>query len=147
MEIFSALLALCAGNSPVTGEFLAQKPVTRGFDVFFHLYLNKRLNKQSWGWWFETPSRRPLWRHCNEYSCKHFGLHELNVKTIRFCRYSISDKAIVMKLCTLHGKLGEFINLQRYDNQEWNTAIQILQTSSIIMNVLRSRDGIYASAN
>ena len=27
--------------------------------------LNKRLSKQSWGWWFETPSR-PLWRHCNE---------------------------------------------------------------------------------
>ena len=26
--------------------------------------LNKRLSKQSWGWWFETPSR-PLWRHCN----------------------------------------------------------------------------------
>ena len=25
--------------------------------------LNKRLNKQSWGWWFETPSRA-LWRHC-----------------------------------------------------------------------------------
>ena len=27
--------------------------------------LNKRLNKQYWGWWFETPSRS-LWRHCNE---------------------------------------------------------------------------------
>ena len=34
--------------------------MTRGFDVFFDL--NKRLSKQSWGWWFETPSR-PLWRH------------------------------------------------------------------------------------
>ena len=31
---------------------------------FFHLHLNKRLSKQSWGWWFETPSR-PLWRHRN----------------------------------------------------------------------------------
>ena len=35
MEIFSALLALCAGNSPVTGEFPAQKSVTRSFDGFF----------------------------------------------------------------------------------------------------------------
>ena len=60
----SALLALCAGNSPVTGEFPAQRPVTRGFDVFFDLGMNKRLSKQSWGWWFETPSH-PLWRHCN----------------------------------------------------------------------------------
>ena len=60
----SALLALCAGNSLVTGEFPSQRPVTRSFDGFFDLRLNKRLSKQSWGWWFETPSR-PLWRHCN----------------------------------------------------------------------------------
>ena len=44
MEAFSALLALCAGNSPVTGEFPAQRPVTRSFDVFFDLWLNKRLS-------------------------------------------------------------------------------------------------------
>ena len=43
METFSALLAICAGNSPVPGEFLTQRPVTRGFDVFFDLRLNKRL--------------------------------------------------------------------------------------------------------
>ena len=40
MKIFSALLAICAGNSPVTGEFPAQRPVARGFDVFFDLCLN-----------------------------------------------------------------------------------------------------------
>ena len=43
METFSALLAICAGNSPVTGELPAQRPVTRSFDVFFDLRLNKRL--------------------------------------------------------------------------------------------------------
>ena len=64
MEIFSALLPICAGNSLVPGEFPAQRPVTRGFDVFFDLRLNNRLSKQSWGLWFETLSR-PLWRHCN----------------------------------------------------------------------------------
>ena len=46
------------------GEFPAQRPVTRSFEVFFDLRLNKRLGKQSWGWWFEMPSF-PLWRHCN----------------------------------------------------------------------------------
>ena len=56
--------SLC-GNSPVTSEFHAQRPETRSFDVFFDLRLNKRLSKQSRGWWFETPSRS-LWRHCNE---------------------------------------------------------------------------------
>ena len=63
MEIITALLALCAGNSPVTGEFPSQRPVTRSFDVFFDLRLSKRLSKQLWGWWFETPSCS-LWRHC-----------------------------------------------------------------------------------
>ena len=65
METFSALLALCAGNAPVTGWFPSQRPVTRNFDVFFDLRLNEWLSKQSWGWWFETPSGS-LWRHCNE---------------------------------------------------------------------------------
>ena len=45
METFSALLALCAGNSPVTGEFLTQRPVTRGFDVLFDLRMNQQLSK------------------------------------------------------------------------------------------------------
>ena len=34
MEIFSALLALCAVISPVTGEYPSQRPVARSFDVF-----------------------------------------------------------------------------------------------------------------
>ena len=45
-------------------EAKAQKPMTRSFDVFFDLCLNKRLSKQSRRRWFETPSRS-LWRHCN----------------------------------------------------------------------------------
>ena len=40
METFSALLAICAGNSPASGEFPAQRPMTRSFDVFFDLCLN-----------------------------------------------------------------------------------------------------------
>ena len=60
METFSALLAICARNSP----FPAQRPVTQSFDVFFVLRLNKRLSKQSCGRRFETLSR-PLWRHRN----------------------------------------------------------------------------------
>ena len=71
METLSALLAICAGNSPVPGEFPAQRPVTRGFDVFFDLRPDKRLSKQSRGWWFETPSHS-LWRHRNGRRC--FGL-------------------------------------------------------------------------
>ena len=64
METFSALLAICAENSPVPGEFSTQRPVTRSFDVYFDLRPNKGLSKQLWGWWFETQSC-PLWRHRN----------------------------------------------------------------------------------
>ena len=62
METFSALLVLCEGNLPVTGEFPSQRPVTRSFEVFFDLRLNTRLSKQSRRRWFEMPSRS-LWRH------------------------------------------------------------------------------------
>ena len=68
METFSALLAFCAGNSPVTVEFHTQRPVTRSSDVVFDLRLNKQLSQQSWSWWFETPSH-PLCRHCNVTKC------------------------------------------------------------------------------
>ena len=47
------------------GEFTGPRSATRSFGVFFDLRLNKRLSKQSWGWWSETPSR-PSWRHCYE---------------------------------------------------------------------------------
>ena len=64
MESFPALLALCAGDSPVTGEFPSQMLLRRSFGIFFHLRPNKRLSKQSRRRWFETPSWS-LWRHCN----------------------------------------------------------------------------------
>ena len=67
METFSAWLAICAGNSPVPGEFPTQRPVTRSFDVFFDLRPNKqRLSTQSWGWLLKTLSH-PLWRHRNDF--------------------------------------------------------------------------------
>ena len=56
IEKKSALLVLCAENSPVTGEFPTQRPLTRSFDVFFDLRLNKRLSKHSRDRWYETPS-------------------------------------------------------------------------------------------
>ena len=48
METFSTLLAICAGNSLVTGEFPAQRPVTRSFDVFFDL-INSWINNHEAG--------------------------------------------------------------------------------------------------
>ena len=65
METFSALLALCDGNPPVTGEVLSKRLVTRSIDVLMSdPRLNKRLSKQSRRRWFEMTSRS-LWSHCN----------------------------------------------------------------------------------
>ena len=66
---------LHAGNSPGTSEFPAQMASNAEnasiwwghhvCNIIRHdMRLNKRLSKQSWGWWFKTLSR-PLWRHCN----------------------------------------------------------------------------------
>ena len=106
METFSALLAICARNSPVPGEFPAQRPVTRSFDFFFDLRLNKRLSKQSRGWWFETlPS--PLWRHSNVAIYDNnasnvfwtFGLGWLsNIPSI----FNDSNCPLLIVLCMLH---------------------------------------------
>ena len=65
MEAFSASLAICEGNPPVTGGSPSQRPVTGSFDLFFDLRLNKRLSKQSRRRWLETLSGS-LWRHCNK---------------------------------------------------------------------------------
>ena len=66
METFSALLALCAVNSPVTGEFPSQRPVMCYFVLVFSLIWawTKGLSKQSRRQWFQTPPRSS-WRHCN----------------------------------------------------------------------------------
>ena len=62
-NIFRITGPLCGEfNGP--GEFPAQRPVMRSFDVFFDLRPNKRLSKQPWGWWFETPLWS-LWRQRN----------------------------------------------------------------------------------
>ena len=53
----------------VAGEFPSHRPVTQSFEIFCDPRLNKRLSKQSWGLWFETPSI-PSWRHCNDCALK-----------------------------------------------------------------------------
>ena len=87
-------------TGPLCGEFTGHrwipltKPVTRSFDVFFDLRLNKPLSKQSWSWWFKTPSRS-LWRQCNGPGCLH-------LQTIR--NYGI-DYQEWMSPCLLTGTI------------------------------------------
>ena len=81
--------AICAGNSPVPGEFPTQRPVMRSFDAYFDLRPNKRLSKQSSGWWFKTPSCQ-FWRHRSGPEaprtsyCYHLEILEFLLKMISF---------------------------------------------------------------
>ena len=50
IKTFSALLAICAGNSPVTGEFTSERPVTGCFDVFLiYVWTNGWANNRNTG--------------------------------------------------------------------------------------------------
>ena len=81
------------------------KSVTRSFDVFFNLRLNKRLSKQPWGWWFETPSWS-LWRQCNAVSrCN-----------LPFCPSQNTDVNFPLFL-TLLIKILHFHNIHYFSNK------------------------------
>ena len=90
----SALLAF-VGKSPVTGEFPSQRLVTRSFDVFVDLRLNKRLDKQSKCRWFQSPSRS-IWCHCNNEYANSITQCQLN-------RPSIKDNTV----CGLWGSVWQ----------------------------------------
>ena len=76
----------------------SQRPALPSFDVYFDLSLDKRLSKQSWGWWFETPPRL-LWRQYNDVMIYHCYLGSL-------CLYSDSMidvlPAFVVFCCWYH---------------------------------------------
>ena len=103
METFSALLALCAGNSPVTGEFPTQRPVARSFYVFFDLRVDKRLSKQSRGWWFGRPPSS-LWRHCNVYP-KFYGIVSICSCTESWS-FAFFDLYGLVHGCLFHPSIG-----------------------------------------
>ena len=68
MEIFSALLAICAGKSPVTVEFPSQRAIDA--ELWYFLWSAHRIN----GWVNSREAgdlrrHRSLWRHCN--GCHH----------------------------------------------------------------------------
>ena len=81
-NIFRVTGPLC-GEFTGPGDFPAQRPVTRSLDVFFDLRPNKRLSKQPWGWWFETPSWS-LWRQRNV-DIHHGETHRWNTFSWQAC--------------------------------------------------------------
>ena len=99
-NIFRVTGPLC-GEFTGPGEFPTQMPVTRSFDVYFDLRLNKRLCKQSRGWWFET-LLCPLWRHSNGMQGLGIFVYCINkLLKLNSCRIwpTQSSKYYVFKMC------------------------------------------------
>ena len=88
METFSALLALCAANSPVTGEFPSPRTVTRSLDIFFGLRLNKRLSNGETG---------DLRRHR-----AHYVLWHINARNACYCTESTCSLAAILTIGAWH---------------------------------------------
>ena len=129
METFSALLAIWAGNTSVPGEYPAQRPVTRSFDVCFDLRLNKTLRKQSWGWWFETPSL-PLWRHYNTFhKCVYIAYIPIHTQTNLVIHTWLTTDDIGKKCqvssCGQSTPRIEWFWIRGFENQRvlWNTRL------------------------
>ena len=89
-DLFRNMMTSSNGNifrvtGHLCGELTGHRWIPRtkasdaGLYVFFDLHPNKRLSKQPWGWWFETPSR-PLWRHCNDYSFSGFYRNLISIQ-------------------------------------------------------------------
>ena len=98
-NIFRVTGPLC-GEFTGPGEFPAQRPVTWSFDVFFDLRPDKRLSKQPWGWWFETPSWS-LWSQCNVFA---FFYYYSILKHYRVLRFTFrGDEDITMSHSQYHG--------------------------------------------
>ena len=94
------------------GEFTGHRWIPRtkasdaNFDVFFELRLNKQLSKQSWGWWFETPSCS-LWHQCNDYETTwQHAVYLVNDVTIYFCDFDI--------YCLALKRFSQMYQLRRY---------------------------------
>ena len=142
METFFALLALCEGYSPVTDKFTSQRPVRRSFDVFFDLRLNKRLSKQSWGWWFETPSRS-LWRHCNG-NIRSFQRDVIIHQYLLQWRFSLA--AIEMKSCANNHITYSYVNLMTYPCPNCHTVFHLKlpdSTETKLMFAIQSPGSMY----
>ena len=132
-----------AGNSPVTGEFPLHRPVTRSFDVFFDLRLNKRLSKQSRRRWVETPSRS-LWRHCNVVPNSdpmiRAAMGSFGVQRVTLVQFWIGET----------GQIGGFRALWKEWPQIWNTALPwlpFLEIKYILHSVAVKVCGVRSSRN
>ena len=121
METLSALLAICAGNSPVPGEFPSQRPVTRSFDVFFIcVCINGRVNNREAG-----DLRRyrihygQLWHHHNVMTQLNWTIisFEAQKSMLQSNQYNTWKQTI--KVISLGSEVTTDFGMTRYEYISW----------------------------
>ena len=108
----------------------AQRPVMWSFDVFFDLRPNKRLSKQSWGWWSETPSSS-LWRHRNEKD-RYNNPSRPRQNSHPFCRRHFQISFLVWKCLYFDSNLIEIV---------CNARVQLTTQPELIQKMAWRRSG------
>ena len=124
-NIFRVTGHLC-GEFTGPGEFPTQRPVTRSFDVFFDLRLNKRLSKQPWGWWFETSSWS-LWRQCNEW-------YRFDLPSFLLREYFCEVFCLLMKLIARTPSLPSLQTAHAWPTYDWLRALVHLHCGALQRN-------------
>ena len=117
-NIFRVTGPLC-GEFTGPGEFLAQRPVMRSFDVFFDLRLNKRLSKQPWCWWFETPAWS-LWRQRNVF----FD----NLFEVILIQWPMRDMEVILQVCfsnSFYGLISRTLPVKLVSGEGHRTPLRI----------------------
>ena len=132
-NIFRVTGPLC-GEFTGPGEFPAQRPVTRSFDVFFDLRLNKWLSKQPWGWWFETPSWS-LWRQCNVKSAGRHLQEDKIVNCIQNCVVTVEVNRLMCWHHMSHWQCANHVIVPMAVKQPWSIWVNMLHdyTKNCIM--------------
>ena len=146
METFAALVALCVGKSPVTGEFPSQRPVMRSFDVFFDLHFNKRLSKQLRRWWSDPITLTVMYLYCIDGMavCLAMAAHKyffLSVCShsfmLTFFNMSVGSVSWTMRISSYLNFTFKLSSCNGYDHNMSHMA-----KWCIICNMIQYKDGI-----
>ena len=137
METFSALLALCAGNSSVTGDFPSQKPVTQSFDVFFDLCLNRRFSKRDAGDLRHRRAQYDVTVMCryvvNKRDNRGVIRHSFNIMPIT--SNTLAPISLILQRITFQeqhpGTLSSKIPQNTQNTHEFNTRISIVRLAKV----------------
>ena len=124
METFSALLAICAGNPPVTGGLPSQRPVTRSFDVFFFL------SAPGQNGWANNRAVDDMKRHR-----AHYDVTVMLATPVRLN----GNQATVLKIFLVHQRFQVTFYRSDVNFQDTQNNLKLIEDTQDICSLVRSK--------